>query len=102
MMDKKIGGFCKQVNEAVMMLGYESVDELMKEKDIRKILKKKIILVQEKRIKEKMILASKTDGMFPTKVNFPGRWSDNILWNVCGQLDTVAHLFVYEGYSDSW
>ena len=84
------------------------------------------------RIKEEMVLASKTDGlllnyfhfdgklkkyldlpfqhakviflircrMFPTKVNFPGRWSDNLLCNVCGQLDTVAHLFGCDGYAD--
>ena len=37
--------------------------------------------------------------MWPTKVNFPGRWN-GVLCNVCGMKDTDEHIFSCPGYSD--
>ena len=37
--------------------------------------------------------------MWPTKVNYPGRWN-GVLCNVCGLDDTDSHLFTCPGYSD--
>ena len=37
--------------------------------------------------------------MWPTKENFPGRWS-GVLCNVCGLKDTDQHVFSCPGYAD--
>ena len=37
--------------------------------------------------------------MWPTKENFPGRWSGTMC-NICGSKDTDKHVFVCPGYSD--
>ena len=38
--------------------------------------------------------------MFPTRVNFPNRWSASKNCVYCTQLDTDEHLFQCSGYSD--
>ena len=38
--------------------------------------------------------------MWPTKVNFPGRWGEEIACNVCGAEDSDEHIFHCPGYSD--
>ena len=38
--------------------------------------------------------------MFPTKCNFPNRWSRSKLYNFCCQLDTDQHLLNCCGYMD--
>ena len=37
--------------------------------------------------------------MFPTRANYPGRWS-NMYCNICGQTDNDEHLFSCPGYID--
>ena len=37
--------------------------------------------------------------MWPTKENFPGRWS-GVSCNICGMKDTDKHVFTCPGYSD--
>ena len=38
--------------------------------------------------------------MFPTRVNFPERWSDNKNCIYCGKMDTDEHLFKCWGFVD--
>ena len=38
--------------------------------------------------------------MWPNKVNFPGRWGENLNCNVCGLLDSDEHVFTCPGYTD--
>ena len=38
--------------------------------------------------------------MWPNKVNFPGRWEDNIFCNICGCIDDDEHIFSCPGYTD--
>ncbi len=38
--------------------------------------------------------------MWPTKVNFPGRWGDELSCNVCGSEDNDEHIFLCPGYCD--
>ena len=38
--------------------------------------------------------------MFPTKVNFPSRWSSSLLCNYCCEKETDEHLFWCCGYID--
>ena len=38
--------------------------------------------------------------MLPTKTNFPGRWTNNLLCNICGKLDVDEHIFTCPGYKD--
>ena len=39
--------------------------------------------------------------MFPTKSNFPNRWSSSILCTFCCNIDTDEHLFQWCGYMDT-
>ena len=38
--------------------------------------------------------------MWPTKVNFPGRWGNELSCNVCGREDNDEHIFGCPGYLD--
>ena len=38
--------------------------------------------------------------MWPTKVNFQGRWGENVDCNVCGIEDNDEHVFTCPGYAD--
>ena len=38
--------------------------------------------------------------MFPTRVNFPGRWTEDLKCMFCSELDTDEHLFHCWGYGD--
>jgi hypothetical protein len=38
--------------------------------------------------------------MFPTRVNFPERWADDLLCVYCKSLDTDVHLLSCWGYMD--
>ena len=132
MMDKKVPGFCTNLEESLKLIGVGCILDLNEENDPRKFLKKLASEIQSKRIKEDMLKGSKTDGlmlnftftgcikeylvklpfeearivfmwrskMFPTKCNFPGRWSRSRLCNFCCRLDTDEHLLGCCGYMD--
>ena len=55
-------------------------------------------LVQLDFVHSKVIFMSRFR-MWPTKRNFPGRWS-GILCNICGGEDTDEHIFSCPGYFD--
>ena len=38
--------------------------------------------------------------MFPTRMNFPGRWSNDLCCLYCGKPDTDEHLFKCWGFID--
>ena len=132
MMRKNVPGFCKEVNEIceqVFKCSFEKIVSISG--DIREELKKKLIKIQEARLRKLMIVHSKTDSllfkafkfdgkkkvylklpfqqariifmircrMLHTKQNFPGRWIGTNC-NVCGNVDTDAHLFKCPGFSD--
>ena len=132
LMVKNVHGFCQEVKEAIKLLKVDCFDELVKVKDIRKHLKKKLIKIQGNEIMRRMTLGSKTDElllnnfqyngkikkylvdlkfdeakviflfrtrMFPTRANYPGRWS-SIDCKFCGNIDNDKHLFRCPGYVD--
>ena len=38
--------------------------------------------------------------MFPTRVNFAGRWASDLNCVYCGKMDTDEHLFTCWGFTD--
>ena len=131
MLGKGIPGFCTALEKAMDLIGIEDIRELQG-KDEREVIKKMIVETQKKRLMERMMKSSKTDGMlmnfsfdgrtkeylvrlsfyeariifmlrsrmFPTKCNFPGRWSKSNLCTFCLKKETDEHLFSCPGYRD--
>ena len=132
MMEKRVPGFCVNLEESLEMFGISDITELSKVNDKRKHMKKDLIEMQKKRNVEDMLKGSKTDQflehfsydghmksyllklpfkearimfmwrsrMFPTKCNFPNRWSKSMLCGYCLSLDTDEHLLSCCGYVD--
>ena len=64
MLEKKIPGFCTELIEACTILGV-SLDDLMNVRDVRNVLKKKVIEIQSSELLMKMVLCSKMDRVIP-------------------------------------
>ena len=107
MFEKKVPGFCTNLLDALELLGIENLNDLDDVPDVRKHVKGMLVETQKKRLLNRMMEGSKTDGMlknfeydgrmkqylhvlpynearivfmlrakmFPTKWNFPNRWS---------------------------
>ena len=60
MYEKKVPGFCTEVDEACKVLNVSFEDCLVR-KDIRSFMKKKVLEIQTKQILEQMLLSSKMD-----------------------------------------
>ena len=132
MMEKRVPGFCTNLEESLKLLGIDNITQLSHLMDKRKYLKEAMIEQQRKRIVIEMSKGSKTDDfltnfsyngrvkdyllkmpyeeariifmwrskMFPTKCNFPNRWSSSKLCDFCLGLDTDEHLLQCCGYMD--
>ncbi len=132
MLKKNVPGYCSHVQYICKEVFEVELEELLKVNDLREMLKKKAIKIQESRIMRQMLTISKTnqmlmnsfsfDGerkvylnlpfdeakmiflvrtrMLLTKDNYPGRWGEGRLCNVCERLDSDQHLFRCPGYSD--
>ena len=71
MFKKQIPGFCTEVTEACSILGV-SVEVLVAEKDVRQVLKKKVIEIQSGELLKRMILGSKMDRVITSGFSFSG------------------------------
>ena len=75
MMDKKVPGFCVEVLDALKVFGLnEKSAELLKEgKELREMLKSKIIQIQKERLVGQMLKESKTDQLLLHGFHFDGK-----------------------------
>ena len=75
MMKNKVPGFCTEVLECLKIMGLdEDSEELQKEgKDLRQLLKLKIVEIQSERLVEKMLTESKTDRLLLHNFHFDGK-----------------------------
>ena len=67
----KVDGFCSEVDDACEILNV-SLDELVGEKDVRKVLKKKVLKVQQAELFKRMVLCSKMDNVLLSGFEFDG------------------------------
>ena len=130
MIKKNIKGFATQVKDAAVTFGYtldelidvNNIRSVLK----KKVLKLQAVRIEEEMMRmsktDSLLLQSFVfDGrkkkylelpfpqariifivrcrMLPTKDNFKGRWN-GFTCNICGKIDTDAHLFQCCGYSD--
>ena len=75
MMENKVPGFCLEVIEALKVMGLnEDSEELLKEgKELRQVLKSKIIEIQRERLVDQMLKESKCDRLLLHKFQFDGK-----------------------------
>ena len=75
MMEKKVPGFCAEVVEALKAfeLTEDSVELMMDGRNLRTLLKTKIIQIQSKRLVERMLNESKTDQLLLNGFHFDGK-----------------------------
>ena len=75
MMEKKVPGFCAEVVEALKAfeLTEDSVELMMDGRNLRTLLKTKIIQIQSKRLVERMLKESKTDQLLLNGFHFDGK-----------------------------
>ena len=72
MLEKKIPGFCTELIEACTILGV-SLDDLMNVRDVRNVLKKKVIEIQSSELLMKMVLCSKMDRVILNGYSYDGK-----------------------------
>ena len=75
MMEKKVPGFCAEVVEALKAfeLTEDSEELMMDGRNLRTLLKTKIIQIQSKRLVERMLNESKTDQLLLNGFHFDGK-----------------------------
>ena len=71
LLKKKVDGFCSEVYDACEILNV-SLDEFVGEKDVRKVLKKKVLKVQQAELFKRMVLCSKMDNVLLSGFEFDG------------------------------
>ena len=75
MMEMKVPGFCVEVCNALQIMGLnEDSEELTKDgNELRKVLKQKIVRIQEIRLAEQMLKESKCDSLLLHNFKFDGK-----------------------------
>lgn len=61
MMEKKIPGFCTQVDKYLSLFGCNSIEELSKKINIREYVKKEAIQIQKEKLFKELMLKTKTN-----------------------------------------
>ena len=81
MMEKKVPGFCVEVLEALQIFGlnYSSIEEFEDGRELREMLKKKIIQIQKERLVAEMMADSKTDRLLLHNFHFDGNVKSYLL-----------------------
>ena len=69
---KNVPGFCSELQEACGLLGV-SLSDLIGEKDVRKLLKMKVVKIQAEELYKRMMLSSKMDGILLNGFQFSGK-----------------------------
>ena len=69
---KNVPGFCSELQEACSLLGV-SLSDLIGEKDVRKLLKMKVVKIQAEELYKRMMLSSKMDGILLNGFQFSGK-----------------------------
>ena len=75
MHEKNVPGFCQDLAHALLMFGLDKDDEILAKegKEIRKIIKRKIIKIQADKLAKKMLEESKTDSLLLNDFCFNGQ-----------------------------
>ena len=130
MMEKKVPGFCTQVDEYINLFGCKSIEEISKKKNIREYIKKEVIQIQKDKLFKELMLKTKTNKIV---INYefngkPLKYTEmtfkrtravfmlrsrmikskenfkgrwsNEICDYCGKNDTDEHMFTCPGYSD--
>ena len=72
LMEKNVPGFCTELSEACNIIGV-SISDFDDVKDVRKVLKEKIIELQSKELYKRMLLSSKMDRILLNGYKFDGK-----------------------------
>jgi hypothetical protein len=72
MMEKSVPGFCTELVEACDLLDV-SMDQLIKESDVREKLKKKVIEIQSRELLKRMVISSKMDRVLTSGYSYTGK-----------------------------
>ena len=80
MLRKHVPGYCRHVEEICRAVFQMDLwDMVTYKEDLKSMLKKKVVKIQESRVREQMTLVSKTDHLLMNSFSFDGRVKDYLM-----------------------